>query len=187
MKISAKLSKQRTILLSILVITSSIVAAGAIHRSAGLTPTPATFTNYELAGNEFIAGHSQGVTCPNTATDPRLKCFSTQAEPAIRADNAGRFYGSSESVFCVIGGQCGGTYAWRSTDGGGHFTTLSLPNTVTISNESAAASIAGSDTDLAVAPAKNSNGFYNVYVASLHSSLANIEVSTSNDGGNSPS
>jgi len=184
MKISTKPSKQRAILLSILAITITLVAAASIHRSAGLTQTPATFTNYELAGNEFIAGHSQGVTCPNAATDPRLKCFSTQAEPAIRADNAGRFYGSSESVFCVIGGQCGGTYAWRSTDGGGHSSTLSLPNTVTISNSSVAGSIAGSDTDLAVAPARNSNGLYNVYVASLHSSLANIEVSTSTDGGN---
>src|SRR5467141_5282003 len=132
MKISTKLSKQRTILLSILVITSSIVAAGAIHRSAGLTPTPATFTNYELAGNEFIAGHSQGVSCPNTATVESQKCYSTQAEPAIRADPAGNFYGSSESVFCVIGGQCGGTYAWKATDNGSHFTTLPLPNTVTL-------------------------------------------------------
>jgi len=185
MKISTKFSKQRTLLLSILLITSTLVATGYVHRSAGaITQTPATFTNYELAGNEFIAGHSQGITCPNTATVEAQKCYSTQAEPAIRADKAGRFYGSSESVFCVIGGQCGGTYAWRSTDNGGHFTTLSLPNTQTIPGSPLAASVAGSDTDIAVAPALNTNGLYNVYVASLHSSLANFEVSTSTDGGN---
>ena len=39
----------------------------------------------------------------------------------------------------------------------------------------------GGDTDLATAPVKNAAGYYNVYVASL--SLANIDVSTSQDGG----
>jgi hypothetical protein len=183
MKMSTKLSKQRTILLSVLVITSTFVATGSVHRSAGLTQTPATFTNYELAGNEFIAGHSQGVTCPNGATDPTQKCYSTQAEPAIRADPAGNFYGSSESVFCVIAGQCGGTYAWKSTDGGSHFATLALPNTVTVPPTAAGASPQGGDTDLAVAPVKNTNGFYNVYVASLHATLASIGISVSSNGG----
>jgi hypothetical protein len=28
------------------------------------------------------------------------------------------------NVFCIIGGLCGGTLAWESTDGGAHFTTL---------------------------------------------------------------
>ena len=195
MKILRKLTTQKTLFLSLLIIASTfLMTSAAVQRTAawdnggggsgGLTQTPATFSNYELAGNEFIAGHSQGVNCPNTATDPRQKCFSTQAEPAIRADNAGRFYGSSESVFCVILGQCGGTYAWRSTDDGGHFTTLSLPNTQTIPGSPLGVSVAGSDTDIAVAPARNTNELYNVYVASLHNSLANIEVSTSTDGGN---
>jgi hypothetical protein len=44
-------------------------------------------------------------------------------------------------------------------------------------------SLQGSDTDIAVAPQKNTNSFYNVYVASLHSTLANIGVSTSTNGG----
>src|SRR6266851_1190959 len=144
MKILGNLTKQRTLFLSILMIASTMLTASAtIHRATAsdngggtgsLTQTPANFSNYELAGNEFIAGHSQGVSCPNTSTDENLKCYSTQAEPQIRADKAGNFYGSSESVFCVIGGQCGGTYAWKSTDGGSHFTTLALPNTVTVSN-----------------------------------------------------
>lgn len=189
-------AKQKTLILAIVMITSALLLSPsiAVHRTAalesdggsgGLTQTPATFSNYELAGNEFIAGHSQGISCPNSSTVESQKCYSTQAEPAIRADPAGRYYGSSESVFCVIGGQCGGTYAWKSTDNGAHFTTLSLPNTQTISDSSPlGVSVAGSDTDIAVAPARNTNGLYNVYVASLHSSLANIEVSTSGDGGN---
>src|SRR5207247_4460785 len=39
----------------------------------------------------------------------------------------------------------------------------------------------GGDTDVAIAPARNAAGFYNVYVASL--TLADVDVSTSRDGG----
>jgi hypothetical protein len=110
MKIAlGKFRSQRTLFLSILMITGTLLMASvAVHRSVawdngggGLVQTPASFTNYELAGNEFIAGHSQGVSCPNMATVESQKCYSTQAEPAIRADPAGSFYGSSESVFCA--------------------------------------------------------------------------------------
>lgn len=184
---------QKTLFLAILMIASTLLMTSApVNRTAawsngggGLTQTPATFTNYELAGNEFIAGHSQGVNCPNTATVQSQKCYSTQAEPAIRADPAGNFYGSSESVFCVILGQCGGTYAWKSTDDGSHFKTLPLPNTVTLdpAPTPVGVSLQGGDTDIAVAPRKNVNGFYNIYVASLHSTLANIGISTSTNGG----
>ena len=188
MKISINTRKQKTLFLSVLMIATAILTvSAAIRRTAadggggGPVQTAATFTNYELAGNQFIAGHSQGITCPNASTVESTKCENTQAEPAIRADRAGNFYGSSESVFCVIGGQCGGTYAWRSTDGGGHFTTLPLPNTASAGR--LGVSPAGGDTDIAVAPHKNANGFFNIYVASLDSTLASIDVSTSIDGG----
>ena len=195
MKIFGQLGNKQKLFLAILMIASALFTSPVvIHRAAAwdngdgggssLTQTPATFSNYELAGNEFIAGHSQGVSCPNTATVESGKCYSTQGEPAIRADKSGNFYGSSESTFCVIGGQCGGTFAWKSTDGGSHFTTLSLPNTVTIPTTGIGASLEGSDTDIAVAPVKNTNGFYNIYVGSLHKSLQAIGVSTSTDGGN---
>ena len=191
MKILRKLTTQKTLFLSLLIIASTfLMTSAAVQRTwesgsggGGLIQTPATFTNYELAGNEFIAGHSQGVSCPNAATVESQKCYSTQAEPAIRADPAGNFYGSSESVFCVIGGQCGGTYAWKSTDDGSHFTTLALPNTVTEPPSAVGVSPQGGDTDIAVAPHKNVSGFYNIYVASLHSTLANIGISTSTNGG----
>ena len=135
---------------------------------------PATFSNYELAGNPFVNQFSVGTTCPNSSGT----CVNTQGEPAIRADPAGNFYGSSENVFCVIGGLCGGTFAWKSTDAGAHFTSLPLPNSVSAGQ--AGISPAGGDTDIAVAPRENANGFYNIYVASLQSKppLAEIYVST---------
>jgi len=171
-----------TILLSILMLTSSLlVASTALHPANAVSPNTPTFTNYELAGNPFATGFSVGTTCPNNAGN----CQNTEGEPAIRADPTGNFYGSSENVFCVIGGLCGGTFAWKSTDGGNHFTTLPLPDSV--SSGSVGFSPAGGDTDIAVAPQTNTNGFYNIYVASLATTppLANVYVSTSHDGGSS--
>src|SRR5438128_1326920 len=172
--------KATTILLSILMLTSTAAIVGtAFHPANAASPSTPTFTNYELAGNPFRHGFSVGVTCPNGAGT----CQNTEGEPAIRADPAGNFYGSSENVFCVIGGLCGGTFAWKSTDNGNHFTTLPLPDSV--STGSVGFSPAGGDTDIAVAPALNTNGFYNIYVASLATTppLANVYVSTSHDGG----
>src|SRR6267143_1253365 len=175
-----------TILVLLLTLTSGLyLATRTVPRAHALTATPATFTNYELAGNQFIVGHSQGITCPNPSIVEATKCENTQAEPAIRADRDGNFYGSSESVFCVIGGQCGGTYVWKSTDGGSTFRTLPLPNTVTLVG-GPGASPAGGDTDIAVAPRRNpTTGVFNVYVVSLDSTLASVTVSTSRDGGKS--
>jgi BNR repeat protein len=167
-----------TILVLLLTLTSGLyLASRTIPRANAVTSTPATFLNYELAGNPFVTNHSTGVTCPNNDGS----CNNTTGEPAIRADKAGNFYSSSENTFIVIGGQAGGTFAWKSSDNGQHFTTLPSPDT--ISNGKPGVSPSGGDTDMAVAPSKNTNGFYNVYVGSLQSSLANIVVSTSKDGG----
>src|SRR5712692_5395542 len=168
--------------LSILIITILLVSGtlSLPRANAAKPPTPATFLNYELAGNTFATpGFSVGVTCPNTSGT----CQSTEGEPQIRADRSGGFYASSESTFCVIGGQCGGTFAWRSTDGGSHFTTLPLPNSASAGG--VGISPAGGDTDIAVAPRRNTNGFFNVYVSSLQSNppLVNVYVSTSQNGG----
>src|SRR5437868_604764 len=121
-----------------------------------------SFVKYSLA-------ETTGTTCPGSAA-----CSNIASEPAIRADGAGRFFGSSEN------GLGGGTVAFRSTDNGLHYTTLVSPNGVSQTNDTGFAP-GGGDTDLAVAPVKNASGFYNVYVASL--SLANVDVSTSADGG----
>src|SRR5213078_4262042 len=117
----------KTALLSILSLAGLMFLAPTILQPAsadgGSSKTP-TFSNYELAGNPFTSGASVGTTCPNTLRT----CMNTEGEPSIRAAPDGSFYGSSENVFCVIGGQCGGTFAYKSTDGGQHFTTLPLPN-----------------------------------------------------------
>src|SRR5437899_12586153 len=172
MKILRKLTTLKTLFLSLLIIASTfLMTSAAVQRTwengsgGALVQTSATFTNYELAGNPFRTNTSPpfsvGVNCPNTANT----CQNTEGEPAIRADKSGNFYGSSENVFCVIGGQCGGTFAWKSTDAGQHFTTLPLPDSV--SSGSVGFSPAGGDTDIAVAPVLNTNGQYNIYVASL--------------------
>ena len=123
-----------------------------------------TFTQYEL-GTAAI-----GQSCPNT-TQP---CTNIAAEPAVRADPAGNFYGSSEN------GLGAGTDAWKSTDGGLHYSYLGMPDAL---SSAASTSVApgGGDTDIATASAPNASGHYNVYVASL--SLADVDVSTSTDGG----
>src|SRR5437870_13819636 len=124
------------------------------------------FTNFELAATP---PQPKGTVCPNTAGT----CTNLAAEPAIRADGAGNFYGSSEN------GLGGGTDAWKSTDGGLHYLTLVSPNSASAASNQF--SPAGGDTDLAVASQPNLNGLYNVYVASL--ALTNVYVSTSSDGG----
>jgi hypothetical protein len=123
----------------------------------------ATFTNLTVA-------ESPGVTCPGSSD-----CVNFASEPAIRADGDGNFFGSSEN------GLGGGTIAVRSTDGGLHYLTLQSPNAVSSANTTGFAP-GGGDTDLAVAPVRNAVGNFNVYVASL--SLANVDVSTSTDRGN---
>jgi hypothetical protein len=146
-----------------------LACAGAAALVVALTASAAppkgnggNFVNYSLA-------ETTGTTCPGDAA-----CSNIAAEPAIRADGAGRFFGSSEN------GLGGGTVAFRSSDNGLHYTTLVSPNGLSQTNDTGFAP-GGGDTDLAVAPDKNAAGFYNVYVASL--SLANVDVSTSTDGG----
>src|SRR5438094_5363638 len=122
-----------------------------------------TFENFEL-------GAAPGTVCPGSTG-----CTNGAAEPMIRADATGTFYVSSEL------GLSSGTLAWKSTDGGLHYTALQSPNQ--ISQSAGGVAPGGGDTDLSTAPQANANGIHNVYVASL--SLANVTVSTSQDGGTS--
>jgi hypothetical protein len=147
----------------ILLAGGAVVAlAFALAAAAAAPSKTGSFVNYSLA-------ETTGTTCPGSSA-----CSNIAAEPAIRADGAGRFFGSSEN------GLGGGTAAFRSSDNGLHYSTLVSPNGVSEANNSGFAP-GGGDTDLAVAPDKNAAGFYNVYVSSL--SLANVDVSTSTDGG----
>jgi hypothetical protein len=126
-----------------------------------------TFANFQLGGLD-------AEYCP----DPNSPCQNHAAEPAIRADKFGNFFGSSEN------GITSGTEAWKSIDGGRHYVHLPSPNKVSnlpIAPNPVDLSPAGGDTDLATASAKNSSGIYNVYISSLEA--ANTAVSTSTDGG----
>jgi hypothetical protein len=152
----------RRMLLLAGVTTAALVIALAASAAPPNKGGSGSFVNYSL-------GEASGTTCPGSSA-----CSNVAAEPAIRADGAGRFFGSSENSLLS------GTVAFRSTDGGLHYTTLVSPNSVSEANDTGFAP-GGGDTDLAVAPDKNAAGFYNVYVSSL--SLANIDVSTSTDGG----
>jgi hypothetical protein len=149
-----------------------LLLALTLALAAGAAPaawsSSATFATFELAG---LPGSPAGVNCPGHSN-----CYNIAAEPAIRATADGSFFASSEN------GLGAGTDAWRSTDGGRHYVQLPCPDCGSQTNDTGFAP-GGGDTDLAVAPAKNSSGNYNVYVSSL--SLANVDVSTSTDNGNS--
>src|SRR5438034_2669862 len=139
---------------------SSPAPAGGANAQT-VSAGPFTFENFEL-------GAAPGTVCPGP-----LGCTNGAAEPAIRADATGTFYVSSEL------GLSAGTLAWKSTDGGLHYTALESPNQ--ISQAFGGVAPGGGDTDLSTAPDANASGIHNLYVASL--SLANVTVSTSQDGG----
>ena len=138
---------------------SAVVGSGAGH--GGLR-----FVNLELPSTPPAP---VGTRCPGSAA-----CWNHAVEPAIRADPAGTFYVSTEN------GLFSGTIAAKSSDGGLHYESLASPNELS-ATEAVGFAPGGGDTDLATAPDPNAAGFHNVYVASL--SLADVDVSTSADGG----
>jgi len=126
-----------------------------------------------VAGTPPNPNPPPGTVCPkSTAT---TACTNIASEPAIDAANDGTFFGSSEN------GLGGGTDAWKSTAANAlHYLELPSPNQTSATQDTGFAP-GGGDTDIAVATATNSSGHYNVYVSSL--SLANVDVSTTTDGG----
>jgi hypothetical protein len=157
------------------IVNGRLLAAGvATVTTAALAASPAFgFTNFELGAQP---PGTPGQTCPASGA-AESQCTNFAAEPAIRSDPAGNFYASSEN------GLGGGTDAWKSPTAanGQSYTYLGEPDAGSATIASTGFAPGGGDTDLATAPAKNAAGFYNVYVASL--SLANVDVSTSTDGG----
>ncbi len=176
----------------VLVLAFSILGVASLKSVAA--PAPAFgFANYEVARSSDLA-HA-GVTCSNTGTN----CWNWNGEPNIATAPDGTIYATSENTAfnhpseCndPTGGTisqtlyiCGGTGAWKSTDRGNHFSTLTSPNTNFQSGYGI--TLWGGDTHVAVAPAKNLNGQYNVYVVSLEAAvvgLVGVGESTSQDGG----
>jgi hypothetical protein len=151
--------------ISVLLACSSIFFSASTVSAAGFK-----FTTFELG--DFNPPGAPGTVCPQSTENQA--CTNYAAEPAIRADLAGNFYASSEH------GLGGGTDAWKSTDGGLHYTTLVSPNAGSSTNNTGFAP-GGGDTDLAIAPAKNAAGLYNVYVvpASKLQSTSMLKVAIS--------
>jgi uncharacterized protein YfiM (DUF2279 family) len=147
-------------------IRASLAVAGVAALSVPLAVPAGAVT----AVPAFIHGALPPPPAGSTSTNNQA------AEPQIRADRAGSFYISSEN------GLGAGTDAWSSTDGGHTYGSLPQPNEESsTSGGTTGFAPGGGDTDLATAPAKNSAGRYNVYVASL--TLGSVTVSLSQDGG----
>ena len=158
---------RRRVLVTATLVSLFVVALGGPAVDAARPSKGGQFTTFSLGATP---PDPAGTVCPGAGA----ACTNGAAEPAIRAALDGSFYASSEN------GLGGGTLAWKSTDGGAHYATLLSPNNLSATQDTGFAP-GGGDTDLAVATARNAGGQYNVYVASL--TLANIDVSTSTDGG----
>ena len=161
--LSLRLGKSVRGVASVILVASALVV--------GMTASAAPVTNVNGFVN-FQLGALPAEYCP----DPNSPCQNGAAEPAIRADAFGNFFGASEN------GLSSGTEAWKSTDGGLHYVHLPSPNQISGPPATPVPlSPAGGDVDLATASAKNAYGLYNVYVSSLDG--VNTVVSTSVDGG----
>ncbi len=178
---------------AILLLSLSFIGALAFAvPAAGASPKFA-FTNYEVSRSADSS--YAGVSCPNGGTN----CWNFNGEPSIATAPDGSIYVSSENTAfnhpseCQdpTGGTiaqnlyiCGGTGAWKSTDGGAHFSSLTSPNTN--HDTGYATTLWGGDTSTTTATAKNANGFYNVYVVSLEAAVSGLigdGLATSQDGG----
>jgi hypothetical protein len=147
----------------------ALVALGGATSAGKAVPT--AFADFTGAATPPNPG---GTVCPGSDL-----CYNGAAEPAIGVSPAGRFYASSENALL------GGTLAWTSSDNGLHYASTPSPDDVSVGSDStgeeAGLQPGGGDTDVAVATARNAVGNYNAYVASL--TLANIDVSTSTNNG----
>ncbi|HET9689568.1 MAG TPA: hypothetical protein VFP61_00310 [Acidimicrobiales bacterium] len=151
----------------------SLVVAGPALAAPGHVTTRHTAKAPKTGGSpatSFVGGVLPPPPPGSTAQ------YNIAGEPQIRADGAGNDVITSED------GLGAGTDAWRSTDGGLSYTSLPQPNAVSSASAGTTGlAPGGGDTDVATAPVKNANGFYNIYVASL--TLGNITLSVSTDGG----
>src|SRR6266446_3064614 len=125
---------------------------------------PFTFENFEL-------GAAPGTVCPGPSG-----CTNGAAEPAIRADATGTFYVSSEL------GLSAGTLAWKSTDGGLHYTALQSPNQ--ISQAFGGLAPGGGDTDLGAHVVYQAfSGIANAAEAPVPTAFHAVWIAVSLDGG----
>jgi hypothetical protein len=106
-------------------------------------------------------------------------------EPGMGVTPAGQFwiasdiapYAADDPRVDPVAGVLSGADIWTSTDGGRTYKWVADP----FAEAQNSFGLAGEDTDLAVAPAKNSKGFYNVYATSLWIGASGLAWSS--DGG----
>jgi hypothetical protein len=155
----------RTLAAALVVSTAMALPAGAAAAKGGSHVRAA-------ATSAFSFGQLQSNTVGQTGCGT-----NAAAEPAIHVSRSDDVFLSSER------GLGSGTDVWRGLGavGGAGAAACGLeyrgqPNVIT-----SGLGASGGDTDLAIASAPNSNGKFNVYVASLN--LGSVNVSTSHDGG----
>ena len=150
----------------------AILAAGML--ASGL-PTPAV----AVGPPTFVVGplpQATGVTYAAGVTR------NEDVEPGMGVDGAGTIWVGSNIDPNTSGdpraqSALSGIDIWKSTDNGRTFQWVADPFNLTPSTPA----LGGEDSDLTVAPEKNSGGFYNVYATSLYVAASNVAVSQ--DGG----
>jgi hypothetical protein len=103
------------------------------------------------------------------------------AEPGMAIDGGGTIWIASDIEPYAADdpraqptGVLSGSDVWKSTDGGHTYQWVSAPFTQIQSNQ---AGVGGEDTDIAAAPLANTNGCYDIWVASLWIGSTNLAVS----------
>jgi len=157
-------------------VTGEAAAAGETYTGVAAASIPVT-TPAAPVGSLFATG----ILPPAPASG--LTGTNEDAEPGIGVDGDGTFWVASDiEPFAASDPRAlqalSGSDVWRSKDGGRTWAWVAAP----FQGASASSTgLGGEDTDIAVAPEKNSAGFYNIYVASLWVGSTNVAVSQ--DGG----
>lgn len=156
---------------------AAAIATGAAALAAVLG-TPRAAAGGTTASSSPVFG---GAPLPPYSTTTLSR--NEDAEPGIGVDGSGNFWiGSDIAPFAADDPRAvqavSGEDIWTSSDGGQTYSWVSDPFTINGGNTPG---LAGEDSDIAVAPVKNANGFYNVYAVSLW--IGSSSVAISQDGG----
>lgn len=132
-----------------------------------------TGTNlFSQAAPSFVGG-------PMPKAPDLTKPRNHDIEPSLAIDGGGTIWAASNvTPYAYDTGFVNGVDVWKSTDGGLTYKWVAnpvrpLPNPIL-------GAFGGNDADIAAAPVKNANGYYNIYVASL---WLNNSLSVSRNGG----
>jgi hypothetical protein len=146
---------------------AGLVLAGSTPNAVALGPAPFVVAPLPQAtGVQYPAGVTRNEDVePGVGVDGAGTIWvGSNIDPNVASDPRSQIALSGEDI-------------WASTDGGRTFHWVADPFNATASTPA----LGGEDSDLAAAPEKNANGFYNVYATSLYVAASNIAVSQ--DGG----